>query len=376
MHELHADGMQANFGMQLTSNRGPGLVVCSTTRRWQCVWRHQRCGCSQLMPKSLAGRENVAEDNLDRFSMKHLADRYAAELTAQFQTLNLFAQRAGEIGRTHEVFLRTVLERFLPRSLRCGTGSVASADGVSRQQDVIVFDPGVLPLLFEVGDCLVVDASAVAGTIEVKTCLDSTSTFHEALRQVVDTRVPAGFSALYAWDGLTLDTLLEHLWGQYRAARDLATTIVPSVIYVRVRYLLFPNYDGRRRTPPLQVLRVDGRTRTEGEALLTFVSQMWISGLQHKARWPWWVSECTSAPLRSASSSTGRMTCRHKRIAKTQIPADYNSYEASPRSRDQCPFAPISYPTRPRGFRCQPGGTLRSTYSPFTPSCSISMTTG
>src|SRR5256885_1232442 len=100
--------------------------------------------------------------------MKELADRYAAELTAQFQTLNLFAQHAGEIGRAHEVFLRTILQRFLPGALRCGTGFVANATDVSRQQDIIIYDPNALPLLFEVGDCLVVDAEAVAGTVEVK----------------------------------------------------------------------------------------------------------------------------------------------------------------------------------------------------------------
>ncbi|MBK8218917.1 MAG: hypothetical protein IPK71_34745 [Myxococcales bacterium] len=233
----------------------------------------------------------MSEQDFDRFPMKQLAERYAVELTAQFQTLNLFAQNAGEIGRAHEVFLRAVLERFLPKRLRCGTGFVASADGVSRQQDIIVFDPGSLPLLFEVGDCLVVDASAVAGTIEVKTRLDSMAVFGEAIRQVLEGRVDAGFSALFVWDGLTLDTLLEYLWEQYRAARDLAVTVVPDVIYVRGRYLIFPNYDGRRRTPPLRVLRVGGGSHTEGEALLTFVSRMWISGLQSKAQWPWWISE-------------------------------------------------------------------------------------
>ena len=112
--------------------------------------------------------------------MKQLADRYAEELTAQFRTLNLFAQHAGEIGRAHEVFLRSVLQRFLPGRLKCGTGFVADSRGVSKQQDIIVFDPMALPTLFEVGDCVVVDASSVSAIIEVKTCVDSVAAFDDA----------------------------------------------------------------------------------------------------------------------------------------------------------------------------------------------------
>src|SRR6267142_1956860 len=101
--------------------------------------------------------------NLD--SLQKLADRYADELSAQFRTLNLFVQHAGEIGRAHEVFLRGILTRFLPGKLRCGTGFIASPTAVSRQQDIIIYDPFALPLLLEIGDCVVVDAEAVAATI-------------------------------------------------------------------------------------------------------------------------------------------------------------------------------------------------------------------
>ena len=41
-----------------------------------------------------------------------LADRYSEELTAQFRTLNFFAEHAGEIGRAHETYLRDMIGRF------------------------------------------------------------------------------------------------------------------------------------------------------------------------------------------------------------------------------------------------------------------------
>jgi hypothetical protein len=40
-------------------------------------------------------------------SMQQLADRYAAELEAQFRTLNLFVQHAGEVGRGRTSSLQT-----------------------------------------------------------------------------------------------------------------------------------------------------------------------------------------------------------------------------------------------------------------------------
>lgn len=86
-----------------------------------------------------------APKNLD--SIRQLAGRYSDELTAQFRTLNLFVGHAGEIGRAHEVFLRGALERFLPRRFACGSGFIASADHVSTQQDIIVYDAYSLPLL-------------------------------------------------------------------------------------------------------------------------------------------------------------------------------------------------------------------------------------
>ena len=233
--------------------------------------------------------KTMNQSPVDAGPMKMLADRYAAELTAQYRTLNLFAQHAGEIGRAHEVFLRAVLQRFLPGRLKCATGFVANATRVSKQQDIIVFNTIALPILFEVGDCVVVDASSVSAVVEVKTSLDSVGRLDAALLHLSSSPTH-GFFGLYAWEGLALETVLDHLWGKYRAAANLAVSVIPSAVYVREKYLLFPNWDGRRDTPPLRVLRMDDG-HSEGEALLTFVSRMWISGLQNRVEWPWWVSE-------------------------------------------------------------------------------------
>lgn len=226
-------------------------------------------------------------------SVRRLADKYADELSAQFRTLNLFIGHAGEVGRAHEVFLRGVIQRFLPGKLRCGSGFVASADHVTRQQDIIVFDAHVLPLLLEVGDCLVVDAEAVAATIEVKTRVDSVKSFTEAFSKLIDLKLPNAphpFVGLYAWEGIALDLALDCYWEFLR--RDLSPNLsrLPDAVYVRGGYLIAPNWDGALHTPPLLVLDASAPGWSEGTALLSFIERMWIGGLQSHARWPWWMS--------------------------------------------------------------------------------------
>lgn len=227
--------------------------------------------------------------NID--SMQRLASRYAEELGSQFRTLSLFASHAGEIGRAHEVFLRQVLTRFLPGKLRCGTGFVASSESVTRQQDIIIFDPYSLPLLLEIGDCLVVDFRAVAGTIEVKTTLDKRADFSAEVEKILAPLKDARgrwFRGLYMWDGLSLEAALECLWDLFRSAARVDMVSLPDIVYARGRYLIVPNYDGRLDTAPLRVLRLGEGHHDEGVGLLTLVERMWMSGIQDHATWPWW----------------------------------------------------------------------------------------
>jgi hypothetical protein len=237
----------------------------------------------------------------DLASFEQLADRYAEELNARFRTLNLFAQHSGEIGRTHEVFLRAILQRFLPGKFRCGSGFIVGENGVSRQQDIVVFESHALPLLLEIGDCLVVDRTAVAATIEVKTELDSSAKLASGLHSVMETKRALGgawFAGLYAWHGVALDLALECFWSRFRDAKDLGGSIVPDAIYVRGQYLLMPNYDGRLETAPLHLLRLESGQNSEGVALLSLMERMWISGVQAHAEWPWWLSNWRARMLK------------------------------------------------------------------------------
>lgn len=225
-------------------------------------------------------------------SVEQLADRYSDELSAQFRTLNLFVQHAGEVGRAHEVFLRGVLSRFLPRKLQCGSGFIASPEHVTRQQDIIIYDALSLPILLEIGDCIVCEADAVAGTIEVKTAIDSAPSLRSSLDKLGDLKriLPgSSFIGLYAWEGLSLDAALECFWERYRGYRDLGESDVPDVLYVRGRYLITPNYDGRRDSAPLLLLRLGPGHHAEGAGLLSLIERMWAHGLQSHARRPWWV---------------------------------------------------------------------------------------
>jgi len=229
--------------------------------------------------------------NLD--SIEQLADHYADELSAQFRTLNLFVQHAGEVGRAHEVFLRGVLGRFLPERLRCGSGFVASSDHVTRQQDIIIYDAHSLPILLQIGDCVVVDAEAVAATIEVKTVIESEPALRSTLEKLSELKSALpGRSAmcLYAWEGPSLELTLDCVWDRCRTQRDLGASHLPDAIYVRGRYLVVPNYDGRLETAPVLVLHLGPGHHSEGTGLLSLVERLWISGMNGHAKAPWWVS--------------------------------------------------------------------------------------
>ncbi len=223
--------------------------------------------------------------------MRELADRYAAELDAQFQTLNHFANHAGEIGRAHEYFLRTILRRFLPARFRVGTGFIASPNRTSPQQDVLVYDPAKSPLLFEAGDLVVVDAEATAAAIEVKSEL-SGSRLKDACRKLLNEMASSGgqtFHGLYAWDSSSLGVWIEAAWDivRERAKETGRHRFDFPVVYVRDRFLLFPNHDGNWWSPPFRVLRVE--EHSEGAALLGFIGMLWFRLQEHRVDWPWWL---------------------------------------------------------------------------------------
>jgi hypothetical protein len=226
--------------------------------------------------------------------VRRIADRRAAELEARFRGLSIFVEHAGEVGRSHEAFLREVVEQFLPESLRCATGFVTDRTWTSRQQDILIFERSRLPVLFEVRDCVVVDREVFAASIEVRTQCDSKEKFGAAFRSVAEFRSltrGACSHGLYVWDGPTLELALDSIWDYIREDPMVNVHLLPSVIHVRNRYVLIPSNDGRLTTPPFCLLSLGPNGASEGEAILTVLATMWLHGLQHHAKWPWWISE-------------------------------------------------------------------------------------
>lgn len=222
-----------------------------------------------------------------RKGMRGMAESYALELEARFRTLNHFVNHAGEIGRAHEHLLRSVLERLLPAQYEVGTGFYArpwaAGEGgmfTSTQQDILIYDPTLRPLLFKIDSLVVADWDAVVGAVEVKTRLERRH-FEEMWTSVA--QHGGKFSAIFAWEGPTLDTLL----GYFRECLKRRGRCADA-IYVRGKYLVFPRHVGRALAAPLGVYRLDDEFNN-GDALLALLDRLWISGLQMKSAWPWWL---------------------------------------------------------------------------------------
>ncbi len=228
-------------------------------------------------------------------AMEGAAEHCANELDAQFRTLNNFVSQAGEVGRAHEYYLRGVLSRFLPDSIRIGSGFIASPKWTSKQQDILIYQRD-LTTLFQVGDCLVVDYNALVGTIEVKTNLDSSNKWIESLRLIAELegryRSNCRLRALYAWDGLDLETALSAIWQFVEKDPDHHLCGLPHVIYVRGKYLLVANKEISWSQPPFFLWPVGQGGISEGQALLGLVSSIWKFGLSELSpplRLPWWL---------------------------------------------------------------------------------------
>lgn len=222
-------------------------------------------------------------------AMQNVAEHYAQELNAQFRTLNHFVAHAGEIGRAHETFLRGILARFLPKDLRVTNGFVASPKWTSRQQDILLHKRD-FPILFEVGDCTVIDHHAFVGAIEVKTNLSTSKQFREAVDAQAELREQMrhrGLNAIYAWDAIGYDTAIKSLWDFVREAPTKNFDIMPDVVCVRGQYFLMANRDGDRLSPPYHVWHVNEDGITEGQALLGLVASVWKFGLNLVL--PWWL---------------------------------------------------------------------------------------
>lgn len=158
-------------------------------------------------------------------AMRNVAEHYASELNAQFRTLNHFIDHAGEIGRAHEAFLRDILTRFLPKDISVSSGFVASPKETSSQQDILLHS-NKYSTLFEIGDCTVIDHEAFVGAIEVKTDINSSKLFLEAIEKQAKLRKHtrcSGLNAIFAWKGVSYRTALKALW-------KFVSTVTPLAI--------------------------------------------------------------------------------------------------------------------------------------------------
>jgi len=222
-------------------------------------------------------------------AMENVAEHYANELNAQFRTLNHFVSHAGEIGRAHETFLRSVLARFIPRDLKLSSGFVASPKWTSRQQDILIYKRDFTTFL-EIGDCKVIDHQAFIGSIEVKTQIDSSRTFRDAIDTQAEFRNQIqhrGLHAIYAWEAISFEKALDALWEFVRTAPVKNYDSMPDVVYVRGKYFLMANRDGHRESPPYHVWHIRDEGITEGQALLGLVASVWRFGQMECL--PWWL---------------------------------------------------------------------------------------
>ena len=222
-------------------------------------------------------------------AMQNVAEHYALELNAQFRTLNHFVGHAGEIGRAHETFLRGILTRFLPQDIRVSSGFVASPKWTSRQQDILLHRRK-FSILFEVGDCTVIDHQAFVGAIEVKTDIASSNKFREAIEAQAQLREQmrhSGLHAIYAWRAVSYNKALDTLWDFVRKAPTKNYDSMPDIVYVREQYFLMANRDGDRQSPPYHVWHIKKGGITEGQALLGLVASVWKFGLN--TVFPWWL---------------------------------------------------------------------------------------
>lgn len=88
----------------------------------------------------------------------------------------------GEVGSWREVVLRNILRRHLPNSLGVGNGFVLTANGVTKQLDVIVYDENY-PRYMQEGEFIIITADAVRAIVEVKSSTTS-SPLSESLREL------------------------------------------------------------------------------------------------------------------------------------------------------------------------------------------------
>jgi len=124
---------------------------------------------------------------------EHFYSGLANELEAKLRRVSSFVSHNPSIGAYHEEALRAVLRHMLSDRFSLKTGFVwYSKDEASRQGDIIVVDESKAgAYYFREGDFAILDSSAVACVIEVKTVLTK-ATFLEGIVNLASFHRPRG----------------------------------------------------------------------------------------------------------------------------------------------------------------------------------------
>ena len=128
---------------------------------------------------------------------------------------------AGARGRLREIFVQDLIEPFLPETWGVSTGIVICSDGTettksqSGQEDILIYDPSLLPPLIKRSEQAVLPIEAVLAIVEVKSVL-SASDYSQAVKHSSEIRaMPTSLSL----DAAALNILnqfrypLYHLYG-------------------------------------------------------------------------------------------------------------------------------------------------------------------
>ena len=103
-----------------------------------------------------------------------VAEYFAAlseAMAAESKNLGHFYRHRGKLGENRETVLTRFLETYLPKRFGVGSGFALFGSEVSTQQDVIVYEQLINPILFPESAAPLFPPSALAALIEVKSVL-------------------------------------------------------------------------------------------------------------------------------------------------------------------------------------------------------------
>jgi hypothetical protein len=110
------------------------------------------------------GREN-------RQMLDSYFSRLAAVMADESRALGDVYRHRGKLGENREALVQRFLERHLPQRFAVASGFALFTEGVSSQQDVVVYDQLNNPVLFGDSNAPLFPPSALCAAIEVKSRL-------------------------------------------------------------------------------------------------------------------------------------------------------------------------------------------------------------